>query len=645
MSIDLILGTAGHIDHGKTTLIRGLTGTDTDRLPEEKRRGITIELGFAELVVDEYRLGIVDVPGHERFVRQMLAGATGMDLAMLVVAADDSVKTQTREHLDVLRLLDLQAGVIALTKIDMADPEWISLVEEEVRELVRDTFLAEAPIIRTSAPLGQGLDELKEALGAAAARAAPAAAARLRIPFRMAIDRSFTVAGHGTVVTGSVSTGRIAVGDRLRIEPGGVEVRVRGLHNHDRAVEHVSRGQRAAINLAGIHHDQLHRGHELAAPGHLVASRWLTCQIAMLRSAPRPLKARDRVRLHVGTAEVLATVAQLGSEPIAPGQSAAAQLYLSEPVVTTWNQPFVLRSESPATTIAGGHVLVPVANRLRRPSSDVLQRLNDLTSSDPLTRASSAVYFSGNDIQGPQDLTRMAGVENGETVFAELVARGELLVLNVTGHRQIHLHARRLDEYAERVATVLGQWHDQNPLRSNFDRSSLGQQFAYLGDAAIVEVVLARMQRAGQLRLTDRSVGLADRGPQLSKGEQELSRQLIERFREAGFHPPSIKECEQSAAKHQKSVRSLLALAAGNGDLVEIGEGLYLHAETEQELRRRLSEAFGRKPELTMSEMREILGTSRKYGVPIGEYLDRVGFTLRLGDLRRLSSSRGEATV
>ena len=246
MKIDLILGTAGHIDHGKTTLIRSLTGTDTDRLPEEKRRGITIELGFAELDLGDYRLGIVDVPGHERFVRQMLAGATGIDLALLVVAADDSVKPQTREHLDVLRLLDIQAGVIALTKVDMADSGWIDLVEDEVRELVRGTFLERAPIVRTSAVTGQGMDELRGALHAAAAAAHERSAQRLKAPFRMAIDRSFTVAGHGTVVTGSVATGSVQVGDSLLLEPGEIEVRVRGLHNHDRPVERVQRGHRAS---------------------------------------------------------------------------------------------------------------------------------------------------------------------------------------------------------------------------------------------------------------------------------------------------------------------------------------------------------------------------------------------------------------
>nr|NIP85407.1 selenocysteine-specific translation elongation factor [Planctomycetales bacterium] len=309
MVTDLILGTAGHIDHGKTALVRALTGVETDRLPEEKRRGITIELGFAELVIDDFRLGIVDVPGHERFVRNMLAGATGIDLALLVVAADDSVKPQTREHLDILRLLDLRAGVIALTKCDVADAEWIDLVEAEVRELVADTFLADAPLVRTSAHRGQGIAALRAALAAAAARVADTQLARrTRGPFRMAIDRIFSIAGHGTVVTGSVLRGQAAVGDELVIEPGNLPVRVRGLQQHERAVDQVHRGQRAAVNLAGVHHDQLTRGHELATPGLLRATRLITARVQLLPSAPQPLCNRRRVRLHLGTSEVMATV-------------------------------------------------------------------------------------------------------------------------------------------------------------------------------------------------------------------------------------------------------------------------------------------------------------------------------------------------
>ena len=331
MAIDLILGTAGHIDHGKTALVRALTGTDTDRLPEEKRRGITIELGFASLDLgQDFRLGIVDVPGHEKFVRQMLAGATGMDMAMLVVAADDSVKPQTREHVEVLRMLDLHAGVIVLTKCDLADEDWTDLVEAEVRELVADSFLESVPIIRTSAVTGQGVDELREALVQAAETASSRIDdATLQAPFRLPIDRTFTMAGHGTVVTGSVVSGQANLGDELTIQPGNVAVRIRGIQNHDEAVQSVQRGQRAAINVAGIHHDEIHRGHELTAIGHLEESQLITVRLHVLDTAPRAIKNRSHIRVHVGTAEILATVALLNKKEVEPSESALAQLFFA----------------------------------------------------------------------------------------------------------------------------------------------------------------------------------------------------------------------------------------------------------------------------------------------------------------------------
>ena len=643
MITDLILGTAGHIDHGKTSLIKSLTGVDTDRLPEEKKRGITIELGFAELELDDFRLGIVDVPGHEKFVRQMLAGATGMDIAVLVIAADDSVKPQTREHFEVLRMLDLSAGLIVLTKCDLADPDWIELVEQEARELVEDSFLAEAPILRTSSATGQGIPELKAALLEAAKRVGQDRQQSKTAPFRMAIDRAFTIAGHGTVVTGSVSNGQANVGDQMMIEPNSIEVRIRGLHNHDRVVDSVHRGQRAAINLAGIHHDQVLRGQELASPDHLIASRLITVRLDVLKSAMRPLKNRARVRLHLGTAEILATVSLLDADILTPGQTSFAQLFLSEPVVSTWNQPFVLRSESPIITIAGGHVVVPVAAKIRRTHERTLQYLHDLTDPNAARRASAAIYFAGASFTNPGELARTAGIADGEAIFAQLIDDKIVVPLHRTGHKKIHFHSQLLDEAGGRIRAALERRHDLEPLKSVFDRTSLAAQFSYLGPASVFDAILDRLNRAKQVRLTTNGVGLAERGPSLSKGEQELLKQLIERYREAGFQPPSVKECQKETVKNQQSVPQLISLAATDGDLVEIGDKLYLHGEVEQQLRNLLSDAFSQGSGMTLSEIRELLKTTRKYAVPICEYLDRTGFTERDGDLRRLN--KRQATV
>jgi selenocysteine-specific elongation factor len=313
---DLVLGTAGHIDHGKTSLVHALTGVDTDRLPAEKQRGITIDLGFAHLDLGGDRLAMVDVPGHERFVRNMLAGATGLDLALLVIAADDSVMPQTREHLEILRLLGLPGGVIALTKVDLVEPGWQALVEEEIRGLVAGTFLEGAEIVATSTATGQGIAELKEALGKACEHTPERADPGL---FRVAIDRAFTIQGHGTVVTGTVTSGRVAVGDDLELLPEGRVVRVRGIHRHDQPVEAIARGARAAINLAGVHHTEIHRGHELGSPGYLRASRLFTVEVQSSQDAARPVRHRTRYRLHIGTADIAATLALLETNELRPG--------------------------------------------------------------------------------------------------------------------------------------------------------------------------------------------------------------------------------------------------------------------------------------------------------------------------------------
>ena len=637
MTTDLILGTAGHIDHGKTSLIRALTGVDCDRLPEEKKRGITIDIGFAELTVGDYRLGIVDVPGHERFVRNMLAGATGMDVAMLIIAADESIRQQTREHLEILRMLSLEAGVVALTKCDLVDNDWMELVEGEIREFVAGSFLDGAPIVRVSAHTGQGLDELKAALVAAAEKASGGERARRGVgPFRMAIDRTFTIAGHGTVVTGSVSSGACRIGDELVIEPGGVAVRVRGLQNHDRTVEIVHRGQRAAINLAGVHHNEIQRGRELASAGHLKSSRLLTVELKLLPAAPHPLKSRNRIRIHVGTAELLASVLLLDCERLEPGQSGLVQLFLSEPAVTTWNQPFVARSESPVVTIGGGRVLDPAAEKLRHPNDADLALLRQLKADDPVERASAAMYFFGLRDWRPADLGRTAGIAAFDDVYRELVARGDVREIPLSPTRRLRVHARLIERLCERIEAALHKMHEQNPLKLTIDRQRLVAGFDYLGDAALLDAVLETMRAAGRIRVTDRGVALVGHGPKLSQNEQKLLVQLVELYRQAGVSPPTVKEMQQQATKNQSSVPQLIALAAADGQLVEVSSDLYLHADVARGIRESLAGPLATGG-LTVSQIREILNTSRKFAVPICEYLDRVGFTERQGDVRVLA--------
>ena len=638
MTTDLILGTAGHIDHGKTSLIRALTGVDTDRLPEEKKRGITIELGFAELVVGPYRLGIVDVPGHERFVRNMLAGATGMDLALLVVAADDSVNRQTREHLDILRMLDLPAGVLVLTKCDLAEAGWIDLVEEEVRELVQGTFLQSAPLVRTSAATGAGIEELKDVLQQAAAQAARVRAASTG-PFRMAIDRCFTIAGHGTVVTGSVGSGQARVGDELVVEPGGISVRIRGIQNHDRTVEEIHRGQRAAINLAGIHHEQVHRGHELASPGHLVPSRCLTVRLDLLADAPRPLKNRSRVRLHLGTAEWMATVRLLDHASLNPGQSGFAQLLVRHPVVATWNQPFVIRTESPVVTIGGGRILDPDATLIKRPTEDDLKMLGQWHQGDETRRAEAALYFANLRDFDPETLPRTAGIRNPQATTSQLRDSGTLLEIPLTATHLFRVHRTRLEQLAERIADRMTRLHEANPLRSVLDRHLVFQPFIPQIPQPVLQEAVRHLREKKKVKETPRGISLVGHAPKLSQNESRLLEWLCRRYQEAGLQVPRIAELQKEAPKNQQSIPQLVAIAVADGELVELSDELVIHRQTLEEIQQKLREAFQRQSEgLTLSQIREVLGTTRKYAVPLCEYLDQTGFTRRDGDVRFLAT-------
>ena len=412
---DLVLGTAGHIDHGKTALVYALTGVDTDRLPAEKERGITIDLGFAALDLGGYQLALIDVPGHEKFIRNMLAGASGLDLAMLVVAADDSVMPQTREHLEILRLLGLSGGILVLTKCDLVDATWLDLVEDEVRSLVRGTFLENAPIVRTSATTGQGIDDLKHELRGLCASVKPRRDQGL---FRMAIDRSFTVAGHGTVVTGTIASGSVAVGDEVEWQPDGRAVRVRGLHRHDRPVERIGPGARAAVNLVGVHHSEIHRGHELAAVGYVRSTRILTVDLRQSTDAVRAIRHRGRYSLHLGTTEVAAVLSLLdaGEPPMGPPH--LAQLFLSEPVVAVHGEPFVLRAQSPPATLGGGRVLQPNPRRLRRRDQLWLARVRRLRSADPVDRVSGALAFIGLESWTERQLAACTGLSSDEIEHA-----------------------------------------------------------------------------------------------------------------------------------------------------------------------------------------------------------------------------------
>lgn len=632
-----ILGTAGHIDHGKTALVRALTGVDTDRLPDEKRRGITIDLGFASLNLGEdLRIGLIDVPGHERFIHNMLAGATGLDLALLIVAADDSVMPQTREHLELLKLLGIPAGLVAITKCDLVDPAWLALVEEDIRKLVEGSFLEGSPIVRTSAQTGAGVAELRAALAEIAAstpiREDPGA-------FRMAIDRVFSLAGQGTIVTGTIASGVVRVGDELELWPEGRTVRVRGMHQHDQVVESLGRGCRAAINLAGVRHDEVARGDQLAMTGYLRPSHVLGVTLERSTDAPVSLKNGGRYRLHLGTADLPARLVLFEPTPPAAGENLTAQLVLGRPAAAVYGQPFVLRQESPAVTLGGGRVIRPGGRRIRRRDAAARSNLDRLRSLDPITRARAAYALAGTERVTPLDLTRETGIALGEStaVLETLERSGEIITLTAA-RREVRLASETVREMEHRCLRALERLHSAHPRQATIGRARLAAAMPDLDTAGLAHAVIDRLIQRGEIVAEARAVALRTFQPRLSQSERRLKDEIDEAYRKSSFSPPELSELVAQAGSRGDAVRDLVGLLVAEGRLVEITPQLLLDADAESELRRRVLDRLADGSGLTMADMRDMLGTTRKYAVPFGEYLDRIGLTRREGDVRRAAA-------
>lgn len=654
----LILGTAGHIDHGKTSLVRALTGTNTDRLPEEQKRGITIELGFAHLSCPPFEFGIVDVPGHQRFVRTMLAGSTGVDLVMLVVAADDSINQQTREHLDILKFLDLPAGIIVLTKCDRVEPDWLELVEQDVRELVRDSFLAEAPIVRTSAVTGLGLAELQQALRVAGEIAAAVRAPRVSQPFRMPIDRVFSIPGHGTVVTGSVTHGQLSIGESVQILPEWPdrEFRVRQLQSHDRSVEKVVRGQRAAVNLAGVSVEEVQRGFQLVAPGQLASSQCLTVQLTAADHLLEGLDDHQLIRVHLATQAVPGKVRFLQSgaaettvtEPeaegirrngnplkrLAPGRRILAQLLLDHPVLANWGQHVVIRRPSPVETLGQAIVLDTSLPRLTRPDARDLELLQLMESSDPVERLVAAQYFSLDGQAPGSHMQNRLAIVDSDWASVRAAALAKLTIIHDGAAERVY-HPERLSKLERTVLKFLDQQHQLQPKRWFIDVALVERHLNFLPHA-VVTTLLKRLQHSHKLRRSATGIGLPDRGPNLTKNQAKLLEQLLQQFRSSGLQPPTIEQCVGLATKNKQDVEDLVKMAAESGDLVRIDPQTYLARESFEAAWQALLPHLAEPPGLSVSQIRDLLEITRKLAVPLCEYLDANGLTVRNADLRVL---------
>ncbi len=628
----LILGTAGHIDHGKTSLVKALTGIDTDRLKEEKARGITIELGFAHLELpDGIRLGIVDVPGHERFVRTMVAGVGGMDLVMLVIAADEGIMPQTREHLDILRLLGVKCGLVALTKSDLVDPEWLELVTEEVREFTVGSFLEGATICAISSRTGQGLDELKREL---ARLAGVVAEKRREGQFRLPVDRVFTMAGFGTVVTGTLLSGEINTGDELELLPTGREGRVRGIQAHGAKVEKGLAGQRLAVNLQGIDLDQVRRGDVVVPRGAFRATRTVDARLDYLASAPRELKHRATLRLHSATYEVPAQVVLMDRDTLQPGESAYVQLRLREPALLLSGDSYLLRVSSPACTVGGGVVLDPFPPRRRRRSAEAVRLLESLDTADHQATISLIIgqgLLSGISFD---EILLRSGIPRKvvESTLAGLLASGE--VLQMTREPRIFLARGAFESLKKGMLGELAAYLAANPLKEGMGKEELKTRLPRRSDQRFFTPLLVALERDGAVVPDREIVKPAVRPEQQGRASDGLGEKIDGFLLERGIEPPTVKEIMERFRCDEKAVRDNLALLTRNNSVVRISSDLFYAAPALDGLREKLLARLKEKGEITPPEYRDLTGLSRKFLIPLLEHFDSEKLTIRVGDKR-----------
>jgi len=617
----IVVGTAGHIDHGKTALVRALTGIDTDRLPEEKARGITIDIGFAYLEEpDGLMIEIVDVPGHERFVKNMLAGVGGIDLAMLVVAADEGVMPQTREHLAICSLLHIKSGLCVLTKRDLAEPDWIELVRDDLAALVRGTFLEGAPIVAASAKTGEGLPELRATLAGLARRVPPKASDRLP---RLPIDRVFTVKGFGTVVTGTLTEGRLGVDDRVEVYPRGIQAKIRGLQAHGHPLPEARAGQRTAVNLQGVERTALERGDVVGAPGTLVASVLVDGTLELLRDAPRPLKARDRVRFHTGTSEVMARVLLLDRAELAPGESTYARFRLERRLVALPGDRFVLRSYSPIVTIGGGTLLDVSPPRFKRKAPALFAHLGLLERGSAAEVLEEHVRHAGASGLRLDALSGRVpfGLDRLRALLEDRLAGGALLAVD----RDWFLHRETRERLRADALRVLEDFHRRNPLKPGMSREELRGR-AGGADERVFSHLLGVLEAEGAVRSEKDKVRLASHSLQLSPEQQKVVDRIEAEFRRAGAAPPTPEDTESE----------LFQLLVADRRLIRVKEGLYFHADALRQIEGKLVALLREKKEIGPADIKDLLGISRKYAIPLLEYFDGQRVTQRVGERRVL---------
>lgn len=632
----IIIGTAGHIDHGKSSLVQALTGKDPDRLPEEKRRGITIDLGFADLDLGDVRVGFVDVPGHERFVKNMLAGVHGIDAVALVIAADEGVMPQTREHFDICRLLNVREGLVVITKTDLVEEELLTLVRAEAEELVAGSFLEGVPTVSVSARTGEGLEELRSAIRQIA-RETPARSSDSVT--RLPIDRAFTMKGFGAVVTGTLVSGKITEADELEVLPAGLRVRARGVQVHGSSVRVAQSGQRTAVNLAGVDAASIERGMVLAETGRLRPVQIIDVQLEALRSAPRGIRSRSRVRIHIGSGEILGRVKVLNNRgEIPPGETGFAQLRLESPVIALHKERFIVRSYSPSETIAGGIVLDPFATKHRgRELGKIHERLNTLKDSDRPSRLAAFVESAGFIGMRLADLAARTGWNDVVLSGVATRAKQEGRIVEADG---IFIAREDFELLSRAALDEVRSHHQRDPLSRGLARETLRERHFAHAAPEVFRSVIAHLGNAGAL-ITDKDlVRASEHSVELSTADRELRERLSAFYQKAGLETPSLEQAFANAgvaSNGRVHGRKILQLLIDSGTLVRVQGDMFIHQTALDHLKGLLRKfAAEHEPErlVDVGTFKDLAGVSRKYAIPLLEYLDREHITRRAGDKR-----------
>jgi selenocysteine-specific elongation factor len=629
----VILGTAGHIDHGKTSLVKALTGVDTDRLKEEKERGITIELGFTFLDLPSgIRLGIIDVPGHEKFVRHMVAGVWGIDLVALVIAADEGVMPQTREHLDICRLLRVKKGLIVLTKIDLVDPELLELGKEEVTEIVQDTFLKNAPILAVSSLTGEGIPQLLCALDLLSQEIKGRSSEGL---FRLPIDRVFTMKGFGTVVTGTMISGSLSLGETVQVLPSGIEGKVRNLQVYGRSIEKTVAGERAAVNLQGIETSAIERGDVLIRPNTLNPTRLVDAYLEYLPDAPRPLKHRTKQRFHVGTTLANSSIFLLDREELAPGGTGFVQLRLERPVVALPQDRFVIRGSSAIQTIGGGVILDGHPDKHKRFSSSVIADLSLLKDGTSEQALQQHIHHSGMGGITLEDLLNRVEMppSNVQSIIRQMAGKGELLFIDP---ERLKVIAKGPYQVLRGMALAqLEEFHQRFPMKFGLSKEELRTKLPPEVDVKLFQILINELIQSKEIVLEKDKLRLSGR-PISSVDEKGLVKRVETAVLKGGLQPPSPKELSEEWSESEEEVRAIFERLVHEGILVRIKGDIYFHRVSFENLREELVTYLKSHPEITTPQFKEMTKASRKYAIPLIEYFDQIKLTLRLGEKRVL---------